>query len=200
MPGEKGACYPEVHAGEKGLAAEKNFGAEMIHPFQEKVPKLSLGVFIEASAQVIGDVEIGEYGSIWFGSVVRGDVNYIRIGARTNIQDLSVLHVTRRTHPLIIGNEVTVGHRVTLHGCTVRDRVLVGMGAILLDGAEIGEGSIVGAGALVTEGVKIPPGSLAVGMPARVKRPLTAEESAFLAQSARNYVDLAQVYLKSNQT
>jgi carbonic anhydrase/acetyltransferase-like protein (isoleucine patch superfamily) len=171
-------------------------GGEMIHPFQEKYPQFPSTVFIEASAQVIGDVEMGEYSSVWFGSVVRGDVNYIRIGDRTNIQDLSVLHVTRKTHPLVIGSEVTVGHRVTLHGCTVRDRVLVGMGAILLDGAEVGEGSIIGAGALVTEGVKIPPGSLALGVPARVKRPLTPEESAFLSQSARNYVDLAQIYLK----
>lgn len=171
-------------------------GVTMIHPFQEKFPKFPSTVFIEASAQVIGDVEIGEYSSVWFGSVVRGDVNYIRIGDRTNIQDNSVLHVTRESHPLVIGNEVTVGHRVTLHGCTVRDRVLVGMGAILLDGAEIGEGSIIGAGALVTEGVRIPPGSLALGVPARVKRPLTAEESAFLSRSARNYVDLAQIYLK----
>ncbi len=168
----------------------------MILPFQDKYPKFPSTVFIEASAQVIGDVELGEYSSVWFGSVVRGDVHYIRIGDRTNVQDLSVLHVTRKTHPLVIGNDVTVGHRVTLHGCTVRDRVLVGMGAILLDGAEIGEGSIVGAGALVTEGVKIPPGSLALGVPARVKRPLTGEESAFLFQSARNYVDLAQIYLK----
>jgi carbonic anhydrase/acetyltransferase-like protein (isoleucine patch superfamily) len=169
----------------------------MIHSFNDKRPQFPPSVFIEASAQVIGDVEIGAESSVWFGSVIRGDVHYIRIGARTNIQDLSVLHVTRKTHPLILGNEVTVGHRVTLHGCTVRDRVLVGMGSTLLDGAEIGEGSIVGAGALVTEGMKIPPGSLALGMPARVKRALTAEESAFLIKSAQNYVDLAQIYLKS---
>ncbi|MFY9271324.1 MAG: gamma carbonic anhydrase family protein, partial [Candidatus Manganitrophaceae bacterium] len=147
-----------------------------VHRFQDKTPRIPATVFIASSAQVIGDVEIGEESSIWFGTVVRGDVNHIRIGARTNVQDLSVLHVTRRTHPLIIGNEVTAGHRVTLHGCTVHDRVLIGMGAILLDGAEIGAGSIIGAGALVTEGAKIPPGTLALGVPARVKRSLTAEE------------------------
>ena len=168
----------------------------MIHSFNDKMPQFPPSVFIEASAQVIGDVEIGAESSVWFGSVIRGDVHYIRIGARTSIQDLSVLHVTRKTHPLIIGNEVTVGHRVTLHGCTVHDRALIGMGSILLDGAEVGEGSIVGAGALVTEGMKIPPGVLAIGMPARVKRALTAEESAFLIKSAQNYVDLAQIYLK----
>ncbi len=168
----------------------------MIHSFNHKRPQFPPSVFIESSAQVIGDVEIGAESSVWFGAVIRGDVHFIRIGRRTNIQDLSVLHVTRKTHPLVIGDEVTVGHHVTLHGCAVRDRVLVGMGAILLDGAEIGEGSIVGAGALITEGMKIPPGSLVIGVPAKVKRPLTAEESAFLAQSAQNYVDLAQIYLK----
>ena len=168
----------------------------MIHPFNGKMPQFPQSVFIEASAQVIGDVEIGEESSVWFGAVVRGDVHSIRIGERTNVQDLSVLHVTRKTHPLLIGNDVTVGHRVTLHGCTVLDRVLVGIGAILLDGAVIGEGSIVGAGALVTEGVKIPPGSLAIGAPAKVKRALTPEESAFLLQSAKSYVDLSRIYLK----
>lgn len=169
----------------------------MIYPFQDKTPRFPETVFIESSAQVIGDVEIGGFSSIWCGTVVRGDVHFIRIGDRTNVQDLSVLHVTRKTHPLLIGNEVTVGHHVTLHGCTVLDRVLVGMGAILLDGAVIGEGSIIGAGALVTEGMKIPPGSLALGAPARVKRALTKEESDFLSQSAQSYVDLAQIYIQA---
>ncbi|MFQ5580680.1 MAG: gamma carbonic anhydrase family protein, partial [Nitrospiria bacterium] len=133
----------------------------MIHPFMDKNPQFPPTVFIENSAHVIGDVEIGAYSSIWFGAVVRGDVHYIRIGEKTSIQDLSVLHVTRQTHPLIVGSEVTVGHQVTLHGCTVEDRVLVGMGAILLDGAIVGTGSVIGAGAVVTEGMTIPPGSLA---------------------------------------
>ena len=171
----------------------------MIHSFNHIFPKFPPTVFIEPSAQAIGDVEIGAQSSIWFGAVVRGDVHFIRIGARSNVQDLSVLHVTRKTHPLRIGDEVTVGHHVTLHGCTVFDRVLVGMGAILLDGAEVGEGSIIGAGALVTEGMKIPPGSLAMGVPAKVKRPLTDEETAFLSQSAQNYVDLAEIYLKEQK-
>jgi carbonic anhydrase/acetyltransferase-like protein (isoleucine patch superfamily) len=170
----------------------------MIHPFNDTMPQFPSSVFIGPSAHVIGDVQIGAESSIWFGTVIRGDVHFIRIGERTNIQDLSVLHVTRKTHPLLIGNEVTVGHHVTLHGCTISDRVLIGMGAILLDGSEVGAGSIIGAGALVTEGMKIPPGSLAVGVPAKVKRPLTAEESAFLVKSAQNYVDLAQIYLKSS--
>ncbi len=141
---------------------------------------------------------IGAESSVWFGSVIRGDVHFIRIGSRTNIQDLSMLHVTRKTHPLIIGNEVTVGHHVTLHGCTVKDRVLVGMGAVILDGAIIGENSIVGAGALVTQGMETPPGSLVFGNPAKVRRLLSAEEIAFLPESAQNYIDLSRIYMQSD--
>jgi len=170
-------------------------GNAVIYPFQNVTPTFPSTVFIEPSAQVIGDVVIGAYSSIWFGAVVRGDVHFIRIGARTNIQDLSVLHVTRNTHPLIVGDEVTVGHHVTLHGCTVQNRVLIGMGAIVLDGALIEEGCVIGAGALVTEGMKVPSGSLVVGVPGKVKRSLTQEESRFLEKSAQNYVDLARVYL-----
>ncbi len=167
----------------------------MILPFKEIVPEIARSVFVAPSAQVIGDVKIGMDSSIWFGSVVRGDVHYIRIGERTNIQDLSVLHVTRKTHPLVIGNEVTVGHRVILHGCTVGDRVLIGMGTVVLDGALIEEGSFVGAGSLITEGMKVPSGTLALGSPARIKRELSERERAFLSESARNYVELAQSYL-----
>ncbi len=167
----------------------------MIHPFLKISPTISSSVFIAPSADVIGDVEVGIESSVWFGTVIRGDVNTIRIGERTNIQDLSMLHVTRKTHPLVIGNEVTVGHHVTLHGCTIKDRVLIGMGAIVLDGAKICEGAIVGAGSIVTEGMEIPSGSLAFGAPARVKRVLTAEESTFLKKSARQYVELAKLYL-----
>ena len=168
----------------------------MIAPFCENYPTIPSSVFIADSAQIIGNVTIGAYSSIWFGSVVRGDVHYIRVGERTNIQDLSVLHVTRKIHPLIVGNEVTVGHHVTLHGCTILDRALIGMGAIVLDGAVVSAGAIVGAGALVTEGMIVPPGVLVVGVPAKVRRELTPEEKAFLLQSAKNYVELAQVYLK----
>lgn len=171
----------------------------MVHPFNQMTPAFPSTVFIEPSAQVIGDDTIGAYSSVWFGSVVRGDVHFIRIGARTNIQDLSVLHVTRKTHPLIIGNEVTAGHRVMLHGCTIQDRVLIGMGAIVLDGALIEEGCIIGAGALVTEGMTVPAGSLVVGVPGKVRRRLTPEESAFLEKSAQNYVELAQIYLQSGR-
>ncbi len=170
----------------------------MIQSFLDIFPTIPSSVFIAPSADVIGDVVLGEESSVWFGTVIRGDVHYIRIGARTNIQDLSMLHVTRKIHPLVIGNEVTVGHHVTLHGCTVKDRVLVGMGAVILDGAVVGENAMVGAGALVTQGMEIPPGSLVFGNPAKVKRPLKPEELTFLRQSAQNYVDLAGAYLSTS--
>ncbi|MFQ5542826.1 MAG: gamma carbonic anhydrase family protein [Nitrospiria bacterium] len=170
----------------------------MIQSFCAHEPVIPANVFIAPSADVIGDVEIGPDSSVWFGTVIRGDVHFIRIGERTNIQDLSMLHVTRKTHPLLVGSEVTVGHHVTLHGCAIRNRVLIGMGAVLLDGSEIGEGSIIGAGSLVTQGMKIPSGVLAVGSPARTKRKLTEKESVFLTQSAQGYVELAKMYLDQN--
>jgi carbonic anhydrase/acetyltransferase-like protein (isoleucine patch superfamily) len=171
----------------------------MIQPFLDKTPKVHPTVFIAPSADVIGDVEIGSESSIWFNSVVRGDVHFIRIGQRTNIQDLSILHVTRKKHPLIIGDEVTAGHHVTLHGCTISNRVLIGMGAIVLDGAVIEEGSMVGAGALITEGMKVPSHSLALGVPAKIRRNLTEEEIAFLSQSAQNYVELSRFYMMKGE-
>jgi len=145
---------------------------------------------------VLGDVTIGEDASLWFGAVVRGDVNFIRIGARTNVQDHSVLHVTSKTHPTVIGDDVTLGHRVTLHGCTVKDRCLIGIGAVVLDGAVVGEESMVGAGALVPPGMVVPPRVLALGSPAKVRRDLTAGEIAFFRTSAANYVRYAQQYLR----
>lgn len=166
----------------------------MILPHHGYWPKIHETAFVAPSADVIGDVEIGSHSSIWFQCVVRGDVNTIRIGARTNIQDHTMLHVTRKVSPLKIGDDVTVGHRVTLHGCTIGSRVLVGMGAIVLDNAEVGDDCIIGAGALVTKGTKIPNGSLAVGAPAKVIRPLRDDELAFLKQSAENYVSDAMEY------
>ena len=166
--------------------------------FNNKTPQVSPTVFVAPSADIIGDVEIGDESSIWFHVVIRGDVHYIRIGRKTNIQDLSMLHVTRETHPLIIGDEVTVGHSVTLHGCTISNRVLVGMGAIILDGAVIEEGAMVGAGALVTQGMIVPTGTLALGAPAKIKRNLTPDETAFLSESAQRYADLGQFYKKSS--
>lgn len=167
----------------------------MIRTFQGIKPKIPASCFIEETGVVIGDVVMGEACSVWFHAVIRGDVNYIRIGDRTNVQDLCMLHVTHDTYPLIIGNEVTIGHNVVLHGCTIKDRVLVGMGAIIMDGAIIGEDSVVGAGALITEGTIVPPKSLILGSPAKVKRPVTEEELAWITESAENYVKYAQQYM-----
>lgn len=166
----------------------------MISKFEDKFPVIHPTAFIADNATVIGDVEIGEDSSIWFGSVVRGDVNFIRIGSRTNIQDNSVIHVSGGTHPTILGNEITAGHRVLLHGCTVDDRCLIGMGAILMDGVHVGEECLVGAGSLLTPGTIVPPRSLVIGSPARVKRELTVDEIAFLDRSWRNYTELKLRY------
>ena len=168
----------------------------MIHAFKETTPKIDDSAFVVESAQIIGDVVIGEESSVWFNAVIRGDVNQIRIGNHTNIQDGCVLHVARKTHPLIVGDEVTVGHNVTLHACTIGSRCLIGMGAIVMDGSEVGEHSIIGAGSLVTPGTKIPPRSLVLGSPAKVKRELTDEEMRDIRESAANYVGDIENYLE----
>lgn len=144
--------------------------------------------YIDDSAQIVGDVVIGAESSAWMNVVVRGDVNVIRIGARTNVQDNVVVHVMHDTHPTRIGDDVTIGHGALVHGCTIHDRVLVGMGSILLNGAVVGEDSIVAAGALVTEGTVIPPRSMVMGSPAKVRRPLSDAEVASILEYARNYV------------
>jgi len=166
----------------------------MIQTFQGKTPKINDSVFVADGAIVIGDVEIGEESSIWFGSVVRGDVNYIRIGARTNIQDHSIIHVNTGTHPTILEDEITVGHRVTLHGCYVESNCLVGISSTVLDGARIGRNSLIAAGSLVTPNTQIPPRSLVMGAPARVKRELTDEELAGMSRNWQSYVDLSKQY------
>jgi carbonic anhydrase/acetyltransferase-like protein (isoleucine patch superfamily) len=160
----------------------------MLRPYRGRTPVVDPSAYVDVSAQVIGDVTIGAESSVWMNVVIRGDVNVIRIGARTNIQDGSVVHVMHDTHPTRIGDDVTVGHGALVHGCTVHDRVLVGMGAILLNGAVVGEDSIVAAGSLVTEGTEIPPRSMVMGRPARVKRPLSEAEVASILDYARNYV------------
>jgi carbonic anhydrase/acetyltransferase-like protein (isoleucine patch superfamily) len=168
-----------------------------VRRFRDHTPRVHPSCFIEDSAQLIGDVEIGEDSSVWFNSVLRGDVNAIRIGRRTNIQDLTMVHVTTGGAITSIGDDVTVGHRVILHGCQVGHRVLVGMGAIVMDDVEIGEDCIIGAGTLLTPGTKIPPGSLVVGSPGKVKRPLSPEERSFLVESARHYVETAGAHRAS---
>ncbi len=166
----------------------------MVKSYKGTSPLIAPNAFIEETAIIIGDVHIGDEASIWFNTVVRGDVHYIRIGNRTNIQDLCLLHVTHDLYPLILGDEITVGHHAVLHGCTVANRVLIGMGAIIMDGASIGEDCIVGAGALVTERTTVPQQSLVVGSPAKVKRPLTIEEVSWIKESAANYVGYAKDY------
>jgi carbonic anhydrase/acetyltransferase-like protein (isoleucine patch superfamily) len=146
---------------------------------------------------VIGDVEIGADSSLWYGVVARGDVHSIRIGARTNIQDNSVLHVTQGRHACILGDEITVGHRAVVHGCTIGDGALVGIGAIVLDGARVGEGALVGAGALVSPGSQIPDRTLVVGIPARVVRSLSDDESAQQRERTLAYVDNARAHAAS---
>ncbi len=166
----------------------------MIRPFRGKHPQIDPTAYVADNATLIGDVEVGPSSSIWFGVVIRGDVMGIRIGAETSIQDNTVVHVTLDRCPTIVGNRVTVGHSVTLHGCTVGDLCIIGMGSTVLDQAEIGERSILGAGALVTPGTKIPAGHLAVGAPARVKRALNEHELLWLESSAAHYVELARIY------
>ncbi|HEY3449859.1 MAG TPA: gamma carbonic anhydrase family protein [Myxococcales bacterium] len=163
-----------------------------------KQPQVDPTAFVEESAQVVGEVSVGAGSSLWFNAVARGDINSVRIGAQTNIQDLCCLHVTR-VFPVSVGDRVTVGHNVTLHGCTVGDDCLVGMGSIVLDGAEIGAGSFVAAGSLVTPGTKVPPGSLVLGSPAKVKRPVGDEERATIARSFQSYVQLAAEYARAGR-
>jgi len=166
----------------------------LVRPFGGKIPRIDPTSFLAEGCTVIGDVELGAGASLWPGVVVRGDVNSIRIGARTNVQDLTVVHVTGGTHPTVVGDEVTIGHRVVLHGCTVHDRCLVGIGAIVLDGAVVGPEAMVGAGALVPPGMVVPPRTLVLGAPAKVKRELTEAELAHLRTSAERYAALAAAY------
>jgi carbonic anhydrase/acetyltransferase-like protein (isoleucine patch superfamily) len=164
------------------------------YPHRFEIPQIHSSAKILTGAQVYGDVHIGKESSVWFNAVVRGDVNYIRIGEATNVQDLSLIHVSYKASPTIIGNGVTIGHSVVLHACTIRDFVLVGMGSVVLDDAEIGDYVILGAGSLVTPRTKIPSGSKAFGRPAKVVGQLTQEERDKIEFNARHYVNLAKTY------
>lgn len=166
----------------------------LIRSYRGRMPEIAASAYIDPQAVVIGDVTIGEDSSVWPCTVIRGDVNHIRIGARTSIQDGSVLHVMRETHPLVLGDDVTVGHKVILHGCTIESRCLIGMGSIILNGAKIGTGSIVAAGTLVPEGTEVPPGSLFVGHPGKLRRTLTAADQEMIDRYARNYVGYKEIY------
>lgn len=167
----------------------------IIRSYGGKTPVVGQGTFVAETAVLVGDVIVGARSSIWYSTVVRGDVFHIRIGDEVSLQDNTVVHVTSGRHPTIVGNRVTVGHSVVLHGCTVEDRCIIGMGAIVMDRARIGSDCIVGAGALVTPGTEIPSGHLVIGSPARPKRKLTDAERAWIESSADHYVELAAGYL-----
>ena len=172
-----------------------NFVVElMLKSFQNKHPKIHESAYVTDDAIIIGEVEIGAESSVWFGSILRGDVNYIRIGERTNIQDGSIIHVSSKTHPTVLEDEITVGHRVTLHGCHVETGCLIGIGSIILDGVRVGENSLVAAGSLLTPNTIIPPRSLVMGSPAKVKRQLSDDEVKDLERFWRNYVALSRIY------
>ncbi len=168
----------------------------IIKPYKGIYPRIHPTAFIAENAVIIGDVEIGEDCSIWYNVVIRGDVNYIRIGDRTNIQDGTIIHVTNKTYPTIIGKEVTVGHKVMLHGCTIEDRCLIGMSATIMDGVVVGRESIVGAGALVPPNKRIETRSLWVGSPAKFKRNLKEEEIRWLEKSYKNYIEYKNTYME----
>ena len=167
----------------------------MLRPYRGRVPRVHPTAFVDSTAQVIGDVELGPHSSVWMEAVIRGDVNTIRIGQRTNVQDGTVVHVMHADHPTVIGDDVTIGHRAIVHGCTVGDRVLVGMGAIVLNGAQIGEDCIIAAGTVVTEGLVVPRRSMVMGVPGKVRRTLTDADVAAILESAANDVRDKQDYL-----
>ncbi len=171
----------------------------MIKTYENLTPKIHETAFIAEDALIIGDVEIGEQASVWYGSILRGDVNYIRIGNRTNIQDASIIHVSSKTHSTILEDEITLGHRVTLHGCYIETGCLIGIGAIILDGVRVGANSLVAAGSLLTPDTIIPPRSLVMGTPAKVKRELDDEEIKNLEKFWRNYVLLSRLYQNRHQ-
>lgn len=168
-----------------------------ILPFEGKQPRIADTVFLCPGSVILGDVEIEEYSSVWFNAVIRGDVHRIRIGARTNVQDLSMLHVTNNTAELVIGNEVTIGHAAILHGCTIHDRVLIGMGAKVLDHCIVGSNTIIAAGAVLPERAIAPSGVLMAGVPAKVVRKLQEHEYSRFEESAQAYVSYAERYRKS---
>jgi carbonic anhydrase/acetyltransferase-like protein (isoleucine patch superfamily) len=169
----------------------------MLRPYKGILPRVHPTAFVDQSAQVIGDVEIGEASSVWMNVVMRGDVHWIRMGRRSNVQDGTIVHVMNGTHPTTIGDDVTIGHAAIVHGCTLHDRVLVGMGAIILNGAEVGEDSIVAAGTLLPEGMKVPPRSLVMGSPGKVRRALTDADVASILEFAARYVEYRLDYNQS---
>jgi carbonic anhydrase/acetyltransferase-like protein (isoleucine patch superfamily) len=171
----------------------------MIRSYQGKLPVVPASCYVDDSAQVIGDVELGEQASVWMNAVVRGDVHRIRIGAGSNVQDCAVLHGMRDLYPVLIGERCTIGHNATVHGCVLEDEVLVGMGARILNDARIGEGSIIAAGAVIPEHTVIPPNSLVAGVPGKVRRTLGDADRALIRKYAQNYLDYTKIYLEERR-
>lgn len=166
----------------------------MLRSYRGVLPRIAASAYIDPSAQVIGDVTVGERSSIWPNVSARGDVNFIRIGQESNIQDNCVLHCDAGEFPLIVGDRVTVGHLVMLHGCTIEDECVIGIGAIVLNGARVGKGSVIAAGALVPEGMQVPSGSMVMGVPGKIRREVTPEEQQRFRENARHYVDACRIY------
>jgi carbonic anhydrase/acetyltransferase-like protein (isoleucine patch superfamily) len=171
----------------------------MIRKYQGHTPIIPASCYVDPSAQVIGDVALGEQASVWMNAVVRGDVNSIRIGARSNVQDCAVLHGMRHLYPVIVGEMVTIGHNATVHGCIVEDAVLIGIGAVILNNARIGEGSIIAAGALIPEGTVVPPRTLWAGLPAKQRRELGDKDREQILMYASNYLDYTNTYLEEQK-
>ena len=171
----------------------------MIRPYQGVLPTIPSSCYIDISAQVIGDVVLGEHSSIWMNAVVRGDVNSIRIGSHSNVQDCAVLHGMRYVYPVTVADWVTIGHNATVHGCTIEDACLIGIGAVILNDCRIGEGSIIAAGAILPEHTVIPPNSLVAGVPGKVRRTLGPEDRELILKYAKNYLDYTTIYLKETE-
>jgi carbonic anhydrase/acetyltransferase-like protein (isoleucine patch superfamily) len=172
----------------------------VIRSFSGKTPQIAASAYVDPQAVVIGDVVIGDDSSIWPCAVVRGDCHWIRIGARTSIQDGSVLHVEQEKHPLVIGDGNVVGHRVILHGCTVETNCLIGMGSVILNGAVIGSGSVIAAGSVIAEGTVVPPGSLFMGVPGKLRRQVSPEETKRILEGAKHYVEYKNTFMREAGT
>ena len=168
----------------------------MIRSYQGRLPLIPASCYVDPSAQVIGDVTLGERSSVWMNAVLRGDVHCIRVGANSNVQDCAVLHGQRNLYPVIVGDWVTIGHNATVHGCVVEDAVLIGIGARVLNNCHIGEGSLIAAGAVVPEGTQVPPRTLWAGVPAKLRRQLSEADHAKILEYAQNYLDYVEIYLK----
>jgi carbonic anhydrase/acetyltransferase-like protein (isoleucine patch superfamily) len=172
----------------------------MIRSYQGRLPQIPASCYVDISAQVTGDVTLGEHSSVWMNAVLRGDVNSIRVGANSNVQDCAVLHGQRNLYPVIVGDWVTIGHNATVHGCVVEDECLIGMGVTILNNSRIGEGSIIAAGAVVPEHTVVPPRTLWAGVPAKLRRELGDKDRALIREYAQNYLDYVEIYLKEAES